>query len=251
MSAISSSLPLPPLVSENLVAEVVGRLKAHILSGQMPADSPLPAEGKLAESFRVSRTVIREAMRILSAQGLVEISQGKRARIKPADPAATIASLDALLSRSPGSLAHLTEVRRPLEIEIAGLAAERGSAEQLAALERANDELASATSLEAAVEADVRFHRLLAEATGNPIFALMLETIAQLLKESRRRTIATSGQQLALEEHRRILATVKLRDPQAAREAMAFHLSLVKRDLSQAELSTSDEGLERLGAITS
>lgn len=220
-----------PLISENLVDEVVGRLKAHIVTGQLAADAPLPAEGKLAESFRVSRTVIREAMRILRAQGLVEISQGRKPRVKRADTQATIESLDALLSRSTGSLTHLTEVRRPLEIEIAGLAAERATAEQLAALKQVNSDLAAANTLEAAVTADVRFHRLLAEATGNPIFVLMLETIAQLLTESRRRTIAASGQQLALEEHVSILATIISRDHAAAREAMAQHMRLIERDL--------------------
>lgn len=237
--AVKSSPGLP--FGDNLVEEVVSRLRAHILSGQLAAGDVLPSEGKLAESFRVSRTVVREAMRTLSAQGLVLISQGKRASVKPANPEAAIASLDVLFSRSTGSLAHLTEVRRPLEIEIAGLAAERATDEQLAALEQANADLAAASTLESAVEADVRFHRLLAEATGNPIFALMLETIAQLLKESRRRTIAASGQQLALDEHRRILATVERRDPQAAREAMATHLRLVKRDLTQAETALNTD----------
>lgn len=235
LSPLIAAPKAPPLVSDNLVDEVVVRVKAHILGGQLPAAAPLPSEGKLAESFRVSRTVVREAMRILSAQGLVEISQGKRARVKAVDPQATIDSLDALLSRSASSLAHLTEVRRPLEVEIAGLAAERATDEQLAALEQANVQLAIATDLEQAVEADVHFHRLLAEATGNLIFVLVLETIAQLLRESRRRTIATSGQQLALDEHRRILTTVRIRDAQAAREAMAMHLRLVKRDLTVAE----------------
>ncbi|MDX1944173.1 MAG: FCD domain-containing protein [Pirellulaceae bacterium] len=223
-----------PLLSDNLVDEVVGRLKAHIVSGQLAAEAPLPSEGRLAESFRVSRTVVREAMRILRTQGLVEITQGRRPRVKRADPQATIESLDALLSRSTGSLAHLTEARRPLEIEIAGLAAERATAEQLESLAGANRELAAATSLEQAVIGDVRFHRLLAEATGNPIFVLVLETIAQLLLESRRRTIAASGQALALEEHQKILATIVARDALAARAAMAQHMRLIERDLAGA-----------------
>ena len=230
-----SSIQAPPLLSENLVDEVVGRLRSHIVGGKLPPDSLLPSEGKLAESFRVSRTVVREAMRILQAQGLVVLSQGRRAAVKRADPEATIASLDALLSRSNSSLEHLTEARRPLEIEIAGLAAERATPEQLAALEQANFDLEQAPDLEHAVDADVRFHRLLAEATGNPIFVSMLETIAQLLRESRRRTIKSAGKQLALDEHRKILATIRTGDREAAREAMQFHMQLIERDLDRAK----------------
>lgn len=230
-----SGIQAPPLLSENLVDEVVGRLRAHIVGGKLPPNSLLPSEGKLAESFRVSRTVVREAMRILQAQGLVVLSQGRRAAVKRADPEAAIASLDALLSRSDSSLEHLTEARLPIEIEIAGLAAERATPDQLAALEEANHDLEQACDLEQAVDADVRFHRLLAEATGNPIFVLILETIAQLLRESRRRTIKSGGKQLALDEHRKILATVSTGDRKAAREAMQFHMQLIERDLDRAK----------------
>lgn len=228
-----NSLP----AGDNLVDEVVQRLRDHILTGELEAEAPLPSEGNLAETFRVSRTVIREAMRILRTQGLVEISRGRRPRVKKVGPQAAIESLDALLSRSPGSLAYLTQVRRPLEIEIAGLACQHATQEHWNLLEQANEELAAAGNFEECVVADVRFHRILAEATGNPLFVLLMETIAQLLYESRRRTISQSGVALALEEHRRILLTIRSRDPLAARAAMERHMNLIQRDLHEAGLT--------------
>ncbi|WP_254512899.1 FadR/GntR family transcriptional regulator [Anatilimnocola floriformis] len=220
------------LAGSNRVEEVVVRLREQIVSGKLTANDSLPSEGDLATTYRVSRTVIREAMRILCTQGLVEISQGRRPRVKGADPQAAIVSLDALLSRGSGSLQHLTEVRLPLEVEIAGLAAERATAEQLQALAQTNDQLASANSLEECIEADIAFHRALAAATNNPLFVLLLETVAQLLRESRRRTLTQSGTQLAWEEHVKIYQTVAQHDPAAAREAMRQHMRLIKRDLA-------------------
>ncbi|QDU29392.1 HTH-type transcriptional regulator LutR [Anatilimnocola aggregata] len=219
----------------NRVDEVVQRLREQIVGGKLAAGESLPSEGDLATTLRVSRTVIREAMRILCTQGLVEISQGRRPRVKSADPQAAIISLDALLSRGSGSLQHLTEVRQPLEIEIAGLAAERASDVQLQAISATNEQLAAAATLEECIEADINFHRALAAATNNPLFVLLLETVAQLLRESRRRTLTQSGTKLALEEHLRIFETIKARDPVAARAAMRQHIRLIERDLAAGQ----------------
>jgi GntR family transcriptional repressor for pyruvate dehydrogenase complex len=223
----------------NRVDEVVQRLREQIVGGKLAAGESLPSEGDLATTLRVSRTVIREAMRILCTQGLVEISQGRRPRVKEADAQAAIISLDALLSRGSDSLQHLTEVRLPLEVEIAGLAAERATPEQLQQLAQANEQLANANTLEECIAADIAFHRALAAATNNPLFVLLLETVAQLLRESRRRTLTQSGTRLALEEHRRIYETVAQHDAAAARAAMRQHMRLIERDLAAGVLPIS------------
>lgn len=231
---------LQPVRRENLVGEVLERLRDHILNGDVEPGGLLPSEHSLCATFGVSRTVVREALQTLRAQGLVEVSQGKRPRVMPANPQAAIQSLDALLSRSAASLEQLTEFRRPLEVEIASLAAARATAADLQALAAANAALASAENLAEQVEADIQFHRALAAATGNPLFVLVLETVAQLLRESRRRTISQSGAALALSEHRGILETVARRDAAAARAAMQQHLALVERDLRDSRSALVD-----------
>ncbi len=100
-------------------------------------------------------------------------------------------------------------------------------------MERAVHDLAGAPELEDRIEADLRFHRVLAEATGNPVFVLLLETLAGLLRESRRKTLAYSGVESALQWHRAVFQAVRARDPNKAREAMQQHLRSAARDLDQ------------------
>jgi GntR family transcriptional repressor for pyruvate dehydrogenase complex len=217
----------------DMVATVLERLINEIISGQFAPGTALPPEGELAKSHGVSRTVIREAMRGLRAHGLAEMSQGKPARVRPPDPKAVIASLEMLLRRNRASLLNLVEVRRPLESEIAALAAERSNDEHLRQLEHAIHELAAAPTLEQRIEADVKFHRILGEATGNPVFVLLLETLAGFLRESREQTLAYSGVEVALKGHRAVFEAIRLRDSDKARGAMLEHLCLATRDLHQ------------------
>ncbi len=82
----------------------------------------------------------------------------------------------------------------------------------------------SAPELRHRIDADVRFHRVLAEATGNPVFVLILQALAGFLRESRSRTLNDSGVEQAAAEHRTILDAVRARDGEAARRAMCEHL---------------------------
>jgi GntR family transcriptional repressor for pyruvate dehydrogenase complex len=219
--------------SSDRVAVVLRELTERIASGRIPAGGGLPSEGELARAFDVSRTVIREAMRGLRAQGLVEVSRGRTPRVKPPDAQAAVASLELLLRRNQATLLQLAEVRQPLESEIAALAAARANDVHLLQLQRALDDLATRPTIDERVEADVRFHRILAEATGNPVFVLLLETLAELLRESRRKTLAYSGVEYAAAGHRPILAAVAAHDPERARAAMDQHLQLAARDLHE------------------
>jgi GntR family transcriptional repressor for pyruvate dehydrogenase complex len=172
-------------------------------------------------------------MKQLQAQGLVEVSQGKRPRIRPADPQAAVESLELLLQRTEGSLRHLVEARRPFECEIAGLAAERAHPEHVEAAQSAIEALRRAQTLDEQIDADVRFHRVLAQATGNPVFLTLLDTVAGLLRESRRRTIGKHGMGVAVDHHAAILDAVRRRDPAGARAAMAHHLDVNAQHLSE------------------
>ncbi len=223
--------PVKITAAPDMVATVLDRLTEHIVKGDFDVTGLLPSEGELAVSFGVSRTVVREAMRSLRAQGLVEASQGRPARVKPPDAKATVASLKLLLRRNKATLLHLVEVRQPVEGEIAALAAERANDEHLRQLERAVYDLAAASELAARIEADVRFHRVLGEATGNPVFVLLLETLAEFMRESRQSTLVYSGVERALAGHRAVLAAVRSRDAVQARAAMQEHLRLAARDL--------------------
>ena len=219
---------------------VLDRLTESILTGQLGDEGALPSEGDLALSMGVSRTVIREAMRILRSQGLVEMSQGKQPRVKPVDTQPAIYAIQTLLRRTDSTMHHLVEVRKPLEGEIAALAARRATSQDIQDMERAILDLDQAPTLDERVEAGLRFHEALARATGNPVFPLLLRALSVLLRESRRRTIPTKGAPASGNAyHRAILEAVRVGDGQAARAAMLEHLTSTEDHLREAEKTES------------
>jgi DNA-binding FadR family transcriptional regulator len=112
---------LPYLAARPLVEQVVDSLRERIVSASYQATGELPPQHDLCRELGVSRTVVREAMQRLQSQGLIELSQGRRPRIRPASHGAIADNLQVLMRRSAASLLHLAEVRLPLEAEIAGL----------------------------------------------------------------------------------------------------------------------------------
>jgi DNA-binding FadR family transcriptional regulator len=221
-------------VEGDLVQQVIEHLRDKIVSRSHPPGTTLLSEGDLARSLGTSRTVIREAMRSLRSQGLIEMRQGARPRVARVDAGPSAEALRLLLQRSQLSLLELTEARRPLESAIARHAASRASADQIAALETAIDELRRAKNLDARVAADVRFHNLLAVASGNPVFNVLLETLGRLLVASRKRTIRAAGPEPAIIGHTAILAAVARHDPDAAEAAMLDHLGWAEQDIRAA-----------------
>jgi GntR family transcriptional repressor for pyruvate dehydrogenase complex len=118
-----------------------------------------------------------------------------------------------------------------LEVEIAGLAAERITPGQLADLRQAVLDLQRTDNLDGQIEADLRFHKVLADATGNPLFGIILDVLAHLCRESRRKTLRQSGVAVALGYHQRILGAVEVGDVRRARDEMAQHIERTKRDI--------------------
>lgn len=222
------------------MAGAVDKLRDRIMRRRLAAGAELPSQGQLCEELGVSRSVIREAMQILQSQGLIEISQGKRPRVLPAGPQAAIGTLSTLVERTDVSLLKLLEVRRPLEIEIAGLAAMRGNRDHVTELEATVDDLRQADSIELEIAADMRFHKVLAECSGNPLFGVLLDVLAELLRESRRHTLRRSGAEMALLHHQRILAAVAGGNAEQARAAMADHMEQTRRDIEASSQPTID-----------
>jgi GntR family transcriptional repressor for pyruvate dehydrogenase complex len=140
-------------------------------------------------------------------------------------------TLSTFLQRTDHTLLHLLEVRRLLETSIAAIAAERATAEQVAALKDANREIETAGDLEQLIDADMRFHALLAESTNNPILGLMLEPLANLMRISRKKTLSRSGAEVAAKSHAKIIAPIQRGNAEAARRAMFEHLDMVEKDL--------------------
>jgi DNA-binding FadR family transcriptional regulator len=222
-----------PLAAEaKLSRRLFEQLAGEIRSGRLAPGARLPTEQALTRAARVSRTVVREAVAALRADGLVITRQGVGAFVSPDAQRAPFRIEPERLESLDNAL-NVMELRLGVEIESAGLAAERASKAEVRAIASALHALEQAIAADrAAVEEDIGFHRTIAEATGNPEFARFLQFIGRHLIP--RRTVTglperMGGQRtyLALiqEEHRRIYDAIAAGDPKAARDAMRRHLT--------------------------
>ncbi len=214
-----------------LVHEVSDRLAEAIRNGLTSADGLLPSERQLALRFGVSRPVVREATKRLELQGLLEVRQGIGTRVVDRLHAPVSAAARLLLPDEAERLRQSLEVRLTLEPAIARRAAERAGAPEIARLRELHHALETATGLEEAMEADLAFHRELARISRNEIFGLMLDSIADLGRESRRATMSQAGVDIAVRHHAAVLDAIERHDPDGAEAEMRTHISAAVDDL--------------------
>lgn len=220
-----ATLARPP----SLVDTVCERLAD--LARQEPDGDRLPTERELASRLGVSRSVVREAAQRLELQGLIEIRQGSGMKVVDKLHKPLNSALNLLVPDEKQRLVHLTEVRLALEPENARLAAERATVAQLRELRRAHEQLQLAQGFEDQVGADMAFHRLLAEASGNPISALLMQSLSELLQASLAHGYRRVTPDLAIRQHGALLVALEKRDPAAAARAMHRHLLSARTDL--------------------
>jgi GntR family transcriptional regulator, transcriptional repressor for pyruvate dehydrogenase complex len=221
----------PVLPARNLSREIAERIAGEITEGRLPPGARLPTEQEMVAAMGVSRTVIREAVAALRAEGLVVTRQGAGAFVA-ADAARRPfrLALDGL--PSIGEVLDVMELRASVEVEAAGLAASRGSAVARRRVARALAAIDAALERgESAIDQDFAFHRAIAEATGNPQFPHFLEYLGRFIIPRQSIRVAAhlpEGQRAYLEtfqrEHRAICAAIMAQDAAAARAAMREHL---------------------------
>ena len=221
------------LQSLRLYEQIVHQIEDSILQGALKPGDQLPAERELAQQFGVSRTAVREAVKVLREKGLVEAYSGRGTFITDGTSQAIRQSLDLMIKiGQPEGSTHLVEVREILEPEIAALAATRGEEQHLTAMREAVAVMEGAgTNAEAFIEADLDFHLSLAEAAANPVILSLIDSIVGLLREQRL-TIFTvqGGPERGQFHHKKILEAIEHRAPERAREAMRAHLQQVRTD---------------------
>jgi len=209
------------------VEQVAKQLEEKILAGHMAPGDRLPPERELCAQLHVSRSVVREAIKRLQSLGLVDSLQGSANRVALPSNKPLVVGYQRLMQHGQAKLADLWVVRMPLETTIASLAAQHRTDEHLRDLDAAQAVLGDeSATLEDRVQADLRFHAILADASGNPVFQIVLQPIHELLIESRRRTVGRFGSQLAHAHHAKILDAVRLGDSAAAAAAMQEHLQV-------------------------
>lgn len=227
-----------PIQSVRVFEQVAEQIEKRILDGELRSGDRLPTERHLAEQFHVSRTAVREAMKILAQKGLVDMRPGRGTIVIDGANAAMQDSIDLVMKLRLGEVGgsnNLVEVREILEIEIAALAAARATEKEIAAMREAvkiMDE--SLDDADAFIAADNRFHEALAQATQNTLIFILVNSIVNLLSEQRKQIFdVEGGPQRGQIHHKRILESVIRRDPQAARDTMRSHLRQVREDVGQ------------------
>lgn len=213
---------------QSLSAQLIAELRELIANGTFKPGDKLPSENELIRRYSVSRTVVREAISGLRADGILVTRQGVGAfvtnqtgkRLEPFNPE----DLKAVL--------HMIEFRIAIETEAAGFAAERRTEEDLAELKRCYDELAAlALDAKAFALPDYNFHLAIAKAAHNPYFLQIEEHIgAQIIPHSKLHVLAPgipedlSFLKNVRREHEAIYTAIADQDPDAARAAMRDHL---------------------------
>lgn len=218
-----------PITGNKTLADQVTEALINKIRGNEFVDSQLPSEQAMAEGFGVSRTVIREAISRLKAEGLIDTRQGRGAFVRT-DRLDVPFRIDLNSADLLGSLLHIIELRRGLDAEIAFLAASRRKRDQMAAIRRtlADIERASKAGHDAAAE-DLAFHLSIAQATGNPLFLELLSFLNQFLYIAIRVTRANEDQRVEFSEqtrveHMAIAAAIERQDPEAAATAAKTHM---------------------------
>lgn len=201
-----------------------------ILAGTLKAGDRLPSERALTAKLGVSKTVVREAVRTLVAKGLIEVRAGSGMYVLGLGSDLMRDPMKLLLRSRHLKLEDIFEVREALEVNIAGFAAERAEANDLKEMAETIRALnmRKLTPIEYA-ELDVAFHKRLAQASGNPLFSALVNTINDVMVEVRLRSISVLGEAKfiadAIEQHSRIFERVKAHDVEGARRAMEDHLA--------------------------
>lgn len=222
----------------SLVERVCQQLAELIRGGSTEEERWLPGERSLAEKLGVSRTVVREATKRLEQQGMLEIQHGTGIKIVDRLHRPLNDSLTLLIPDMADRLQQLNETRLSIEPDAAAFAAQRATKEQLRTLRRIQTQLEKAPDNAAAIEADIAMHHAIADASGNLIYRLILDSLAEIGVTSRLRTIGRIGKKTAIEHHEAILVAIVNRDPEAARAAMQIHILAAGEDMDLPALKT-------------
>jgi len=208
--------------------EVVERLRTMIQSGEITAGDRLPPERDLAKLLGVSRPTLRAGIRSLSTVGILQSRQGAGTFVAEVEESPTLdGSALRLLSALHGFTSdEMFEARLALEMSIAALAAERASSEQMTLMaEEIASMYASLDDPEQYLVHDMQFHQVIAAASKNRILTSLMNMVAKILFDARRKTVKNATDlKDSVSQHQNVYRAIRERSPEMARAAMHDHL---------------------------
>jgi len=226
----ASKIEFETIQKTKVYEEIAAQIERLILEGKLKPGDKLPSERDLAERFDVSRSAVREAIRVLELRGFVEPRPGEGTVILNPSFDSLLNPLASLLGQKRELAAELLDVRTMIEPPLAARAARHASPEDLAHLEdilRRHSERVSRQEL--AIEEDSEFHYTIARAARNSVILKVLDMMMDVLRDSRERSLQVEGRrEKSLAGHRRIFNAIKRHDPAAAEAAMREHLAEIE-----------------------
>jgi GntR family transcriptional repressor for pyruvate dehydrogenase complex len=227
-----------PLERRKVYEQIAEQLLGQIGTRRLKQGDSLPSERELTESFGVGRSSIREALRMLESQGVItSVSGGAFVVSDPATPLNSSLRLVFSLDERAG-MNDLYELRRILECEAAALAAERRSDAHLDEMDAAIAEMDASLRAEQGgehfIDADLRFHLAIAEATANRMVLHSMQAVRDVVRRALLTIVLIPhSPESAVLEHRAIRAAIANRDASRAREEMRAHLARVQSDVER------------------
>jgi DNA-binding FadR family transcriptional regulator len=226
----------------SLVGDAIGAITAHIRAQDLMPGDRLPSEASMSRQLKVSRSVVREAFRSLAAMQIIELAAGKRATVSRIDHGAMSLMIEHGVHTDQINIQQIYDVRRTIETRIVMLAAIRradAEADRIVAIAAAMR--AAIDRPEDLMELDLAFHRALAEASRNPVFALIVGAFQGITRQTwpigwKSRT-TPAAREAMVGTHEEIAAAVWSGDPQRAVAQMAVHFDESVRALLAAGLS--------------
>ena len=213
-----------------LTLQVVDHVRGLIASGALRPGDRLPPERELARELKISRSSLRAGIGFLSAMGVLKSRHGAGTFVSSGPPALDSSSLTVLGALHGFLPWQMFEARQVIEVSVAALAAERATDEHIAELaEEVAEMYAALADPHEYLIHDVRFHRTIARASGNPILAALMETITASLYDGRRLTVEnTQDLKESAEMHREIYRAIRSHNPPQAKQSMEQHLSAAR-----------------------
>src|SRR6266567_6922666 len=213
--------------------EVVSQLREMIHKGELRPGDRLPPERDLAKLLGVSRPTLRAGISSLAAVGVLQPRRGAGTFVVESEgpPALDSSPLRLMAALQRFTTAEMFEARRSLEMAIAGLAADRATGDQMATMsEELTGMFASLDEPEQFLLHDMRFHQMVAAASGNRILTALMNMVAAVLFDVRRKTVRRAHDlKESAEMHRKIYRAIRDRNPETARDTMRDHLLLAQK----------------------
>ncbi|PZE22127.1 FadR/GntR family transcriptional regulator [Paenibacillus xerothermodurans] len=223
-------MALKPIKRKRLFEEIIVAVEQFIQDENIQPGMRLPSENELAAIFNVSKTAVREAMTVLTSNGVVETRAGSGIYLKDMQGESIVLHVTYNLMQK-NELQDILEFRRGLEVEAAGLAAMRGTDEDLLKIKTAHDELVAANQASSVgIDEDYQFHYHIMKASHNSIYQQVFKSVSTKLKEGIRISKMQSlklpaGFLPGYREHEEIISALFARAPEAASSAMRHHLT--------------------------